>query len=556
MNENEYSEKLAKLSALRADFVAALPDRISALAAGWRAVQAAGSWENDHAELTRLVHSIVGSAGTFGYHRLGEVARELEQLLVWLSQAPDGLFSPKKTRVDDLIGIMGNLVLSKEAIYWGLSADIATNGTYDNNNHRVVLIEDDAFVAEDLATQLRMFGWEVNAFCNATDALSAMTESEPPAVIIDVMLPEGPMAGIELIQQFQSRRHITIPHVVLSSRNDWESRLAAARTGAAAYLVKPVDISALEEHLDRITSHRSPEPYRVLVVDDDSLLAEYYAGILSAAGMDVIAISEPCKLLFAIAEHRPEIILMDIYMPECSGIEALKVIRQDSQFDSLPVVFLSTESDRSQQQSAIRTGAEDFLQKPVSELDLIVTVSVRTERFRSLNKLIRQDSLTGLLNHIAFKLRLEAEIDRSLRSHELLSVAMLDIDNFKHINDTHGHPQGDRVIKSLAQLLHKRLRKSDIIGRYGGEEFVIAMPTTSPSLAVTIMDELRDMFGKLRFETSQGEFVCTFSGGVSSIPPQVSPIKLIKQADEALYQAKNMGRNRIELYKTTEPGMP
>lgn len=130
---------------------------------------------------------------------------------------------------------------------------------------------------------------------------------------------------------------------------------------------------------------------------------------------------------------------MDIYMPGCSGIEALKVIRQDAQFDSMPVVFLSTESDRSQQQSAIRTGAEDFLQKPIADVDLIVTVT-----------------------------------------HELLSVAMLDIDHFKQVNDTHGHPQGGRVIKSLAQLLRKRLRKSDIMGRYGGEEFVIAMPIHRP----------------------------------------------------------------------------
>ena len=101
---------------------------------------------------------------------------------------------------------------------------------------------------------------------------------------------------------------------------------------------------------------------------------------------------------------------------------------------------------------------------------------------------------------------------------------MLDIDHFKKVNDTYGHLQGDRVIKSLAQLLRKRLRKSDIKGRYGGEEFVIAMPNTPSTLAVKILDELRESFGKLKFETPQSEFSCTFSCGVAAIPPMESSI--------------------------------
>jgi diguanylate cyclase (GGDEF)-like protein len=115
-----------------------------------------------------------------------------------------------------------------------------------------------------------------------------------------------------------------------------------------------------------------------------------------------------------------------------------------------------------------------------------------------------------------------------------------------------GHPQGDRVIKSLAQLLRRRLRKLDIIGRYGGEEFAIAMPNTLPSLAVKILDELRESFGKLRFETPQSEFVCTFSCGVAAIPPMEDTISLITLADEALYHAKHSGRNQIKLFIKTD----
>lgn len=551
MTNNDPTNKLAKLTKLCADFAAALPDRVTVLAAGWQTAKDAHSRGDALAELTRLVHSIAGSAGTFGYRRLGEVARELEQTLAQLTKAPDNLFSAEQSRISELIGIMAGLAVTEADERLEMSDSISRIGTENANtpnNRRVVLIEDDAYTAQDLAAKLGAFGWEVSIFNNTRDAYSALVYSEPPAAVIDIMLPEGPLAGLELIRQIQSNRNITVPHVVLSNRNDWEARLAAVRSGAAAYLVKPIDISALEEQLDRIVDCDLPEPYRVLLVDDDKILAGHYALTLSAAGMDTYAISSPSGLLGAITEFQPEIILMDLYMPECTGVEALKVIRQDAQFDSLPVVFLSAESSLAIQQDALQTGAEDFLQKPISDTNLVLAVSIRVERFRALNKLIRQDSLTGLLNHIAFKLRLEAEVDRSRRAKEPIAMVMLDIDHFKQVNDTYGHPQGDRVIKGVALLLRKRLRKSDIIGRYGGEEFVIAMPNTLPSLAVSIMDGLRESFGKLRFETSQGEFGCTFSCGVSGGPTLEGSIKLIKLADQALYQAKNSGRNRVELF--------
>ncbi|PPD46728.1 MAG: diguanylate cyclase [Methylobacter sp.] len=552
MTDHEPINKLAKLAVLRADFAAALPDRVTALAAWWETAKAANNQGDALAELTRLAHSIAGSAGSFGYRRLGEVARELEQTLAQLAKASDSLFSAEQSRISELIGIMARLALKEAEERLDMSDSISRIGTENADtpdNRRVVLIEDDAQTAEDLAAKLGAFGWKVSIFNNTRDAYSALDYSEPPAAVIDIMLPEGPLAGLELIRQIQSNRNITVPHVVLSNRNDWEARLAAVRSGAAAYLVKPIDISALEEQLDRIVDSDLPEPYRVLLVDDDEILAGHYALTLSAAGMDTYAISSPSGLLGAITEFQPEIILMDLYMPECTGVEALKVIRQDAQFDSLPVVFLSAESSLAIQQDAMKIGAEDFLQKPISDTNLVLAVSIRVERFRALNKLIRQDSLTGLLNHIAFKLRLEAEVDRCRRANEPIAVVMLDIDHFKQVNDTYGHPQGDRVIKSIALLLRKRLRKSDIIGRYGGEEFVIAMPNTLPALAVSIMDGLRESFGKLRFEAPQGEFGCTFSCGVSGAPPLESPITLIKSADQALYQAKNSGRNRIELFK-------
>lgn len=551
MTEKEHTKKLAKLGTLRAAFAAALPERLEAIEDCWRTAYAAKAWGDAHAELTQLAHSMAGSAGTFGFRRLGEKAKALEEALAQMSQSTGLPVFQQETRICELVNALCSSALAGPdeggEVYF-VDASINSDVMIMPTNHHIALIEDDAFLAQEMATQLSAFGWELSVFSNAIDALTAIKEPWPAAVIIDLMLPEGPFAGLDLMEKIQSHFGVTVPHVVISTRIDWESRLAAVRSGAAAYLVKPVDISVLEEQLECITSCSVQKPYRVLMVDDDEMLVDHYVQTLTAAGMDAIAITSPSQLLAAISEHQPEIVLLDLYMPECNGIEALKVIRQEPQFNSLPVVFLSTESGLALQQNAMQIGAEDFLQKPISDTNLIMAVSIRAQRFRTLTELIRQDSLTGLLSHISFKLQLEAEIKRAQRSNVPLSLAMLDIDHFKKVNDSYGHPQGDRVIKSLAQLLRKRLRKSDIIGRYGGEEFVIAMPNTPSRLAVNILDELRESFGKLRFENLQSEFSCTFSCGVATISPMESAIDLINYADDALYQAKRSGRNRIELY--------
>lgn len=549
MTDSAREKKLAKLTALRAAFAAGLPERMEAIAACWRAAEAAAPPQQVPTELVRLAHSLAGSAGTFGYHRLGDKARELEEALAQFFRivAPDA--AARTTRIRELIAALRPIAQEGPDGGQGMAADLLQHGNEDQtprDNCRIVLIEDDMLVAQDLATQLSMFGWEVSVFDKAAAVRTALQAPWPAALVVDIALPEGSLAGLELMHQLQYPAGVTVPHVVISARSDWEARLAAVRSGAAAYMVKPVDVAALAAQLDRVTHRTMQLPYRVLVVDDDEMLAMHHAQTLSAAGMEATALSEPARLLDALAEHLPEIVLLDLYMPGCSGLEALRVIRQDPQYASLPVVFLSTETSLAQQQNAMKIGAEDFLTKPISDANLIMAVTVRAERFRALSMLIRQDSLTGLLNHIAFKLRLEGEIDRSRREHQPISLAMMDIDHFKKVNDTYGHPVGDRVIKGLAQLMSKRLRKSDIIGRYGGEEFVVAMPNTPPALAIDIMNELRESFGKLRFEASQGEFTCTFSCGVAAALSSDNAVSLVTAADDVLYQAKRSGRNRVE----------
>ena len=156
-----------------------------------------------------------------------------------------------------------------------------------------------------------------------------------------------------------------------------------------------------------------------------------------------------------------------------------------------------------------------------------------------------QDSLTGLLKHASFKNRLSQEVDRARRQGKPLAVAMVDIDLFKQVNDTWGHPMGDQVIKTLAHLLRQRLRRQDVIGRYGGEEFGVVLPECTLADAVHLMDDIRQRFSEIRFILEGQSFNVTLSAGVVSSETVPKAPDLLALADTALYEAKHSGRNQV-----------
>jgi diguanylate cyclase (GGDEF)-like protein len=156
-----------------------------------------------------------------------------------------------------------------------------------------------------------------------------------------------------------------------------------------------------------------------------------------------------------------------------------------------------------------------------------------------------RDSLTGLLNHSALKEHLGHEVARARRNKLPLAVAMVDIDFFKHVNDSYGHPVGDKVIRALSRLLQQRLRRADIIGRYGGEEFAVVMPGSTAAAAAAVLDQVRSAFAGIRHYAGHQEFTVTLSAGVAQLDDAANADALLARADEALYQAKHGGRNRV-----------
>ena len=224
------------------------------------------------------------------------------------------------------------------------------------------------------------------------------------------------------------------------------------------------------------------------------------------------------------------------------------MLRQMAAYSTLPIVYLSGATDVGMQVEALRLGGDQFLTKPFNPVLLAAVVKTKIERFRETQRSTRLDGLTGLINHTAAKSRL-ASLVQQVRGSEgqgALTVAMIDIDHFKSVNDTYGHPVGDQVIRALAWLLKGRLRSSDLIGRYGGEEFLIALPGVSQEQAVVVIDRIRCDFAALPHPHPAGALYATFSAGVASFPVLDTAANLTEAADGALLHAKRLGRNRVE----------
>ena len=528
----------AQLETLRQNFIEQLPKRLDALESGLQ------SWRQtlDEGELTefhRAAHSLTGAGATFGCHELSDVARELERQLVNPELAKQ--LDVVKQRLDQVRHAILNVEpgATTEAEVPSMSMPAAVLGRV------VYILEDEHDSRHSLALQLEHFGYETVLF-SAPEALLTVAQETPPSLIIaDIMLNEGKQAGIDVVSSINAALDEPVPTIFVSSRTDFEARLEAVRAGGCAYFNKPLSIESLIDMMDELTAVERPQPFRVLVVDDSESQASFYANILMQAGMETQSVNDPMRVLDVIKEYTPELVLMDMYMPYCSGVELAAVIRQQSAYLALPIVFLSAETDRNIQLEAMRLGGDDFLTKPIKSSELIASVSIRAERYRLISSRMSQDSLTGLLNHRRLMEDLHNEMARAKRHGDKISFAMLDIDHFKWVNDNHGHAVGDHVIKSLARLMKQRLRSTDIIGRYGGEEFAIILPQTSSEEAVPVIEEIRAHFAVLEHQVGEQSFTVTLSGGIATFPPMASAGELREAADQMLYQAKHNGRNQV-----------
>ncbi len=546
---DEFAAFKADLKALRAVYAEGLPDRISTIEKLWGDVSSGRGGADAMKNLHRMVHGMAGSSGTFGFNGLGVAAGNMEEILDSVMEGGAPLDEEIHAKVEGWLARFRELASNPDRTIPEMevlpSRYLTGRSGASRAGKTILLVDDDHQFVLNLGMQISHFGYDVKTMTRLKDLEEMVQSTEPAAIIMDIIFTDESGTGCSAIEAVQAGREQPIPVLFVSARGDLATRLRAVRAGGSAYFTKPLDVGELIEKLDGLTHPKSSEPIRVVIVEDEKELSEYYAELLNQAGITAIVVNDPLDVLQVLSDFRPDLILMDLYMPGCDGMELAAVIRQESAYIGVPIVFLSVESRLQHQMKAIDLGADDFLTKNIAPQHLISSVAARAMRSRTLRSFMARDGVTGLLNHTRIKEHLVSEVTRAHRTDAPLVFAMLDVDDFKAVNDSYGHPTGDRVLKSLAHLLRQRLRRTDSIGRYGGDEFGVILPNTTAADAHRIMDEIRKAFAQVRHQGNGRPFTVTLSCGLAALAPSEDSSQLGEEADKALYQAKASGKNRV-----------
>ncbi len=533
-----------RVDRLRQAYIRSLPERIDQLEMDWISYLKDGS-PGSLQRLHRTVHGIAGTAGTLGLEQLGELAREVEDGLEDVLGDPRHFGPELKRRISVVISTLKEAF--GEVPSW---AGPVVSGDSTRRTAQaplgVLLLEDEENAARRLAFGLEAFGYRIRWAGTADQAKEVLRSGPALATVVDLILGDDRAGGFNFLSGLKEEGLDPGPVVVLSARHDLEARLEALRAGALTYLTKPAAMEQVVDALDQVVGTTEEEgPFRVLVVDDDPAGARRLADVLEGAGMSAMAVDDVEQAVQKARELVPDLILVDEDLTVCSGLELAQVLRQVEPLVSVPILMMAASDEEERRVEVISAGVVGVLTKPIDPAFLVSFCRARALMGRELRRRASHDGLTGVLTHVAVLEQLRAELARCVRDGCQLTVAMIDLDGFKQLNDRLGHLTGDRVLKTVGRTLHRRLRRSDVVGRYGGDEFLAVLPGSTARQAAAVMEELRQDLAPLLEEYGEPEARVTVSIGLAEFPEFGDMARLLEAADRALYEAKENGRDQI-----------
>jgi two-component system, cell cycle response regulator len=296
------------------------------------------------------------------------------------------------------------------------------------------------------------------------------------------------------------------------------------------------------------------EGHLVLVADDSRVVRVMLRRQLEARGLRVEEAEDGHQAVRGCRMLRPDVVLLDVEMPGLDGYTVLRILREDAELSEIPVVFLTAHAETEDVVRGLQLGAHDYLRKPFEPSELIARVSAALRvkslqdelrrRNAELETVTRTDALTGICNRRHLEERLHGMLAAARRHHQPAAVLMIDVDHFKRVNDTLGHAGGDAVLRQVADRLHRRVRLEDVVGRWGGEEFVVLSDATDAAAAEVLAGRLLAAVGGSPFAIEGADDVgVTVSIGCAAGTDDAEA--LLRRADAALYEAKSNGRNRV-----------
>jgi two-component system, cell cycle response regulator len=452
---------------------------------------------------------------------------------------------------------------------------------------RKVLIVDDSPVTIALFHRMLADGlFQMIRASDGQEALELAFAEFPDVILMDIMMPE--MNGLEATRRLKSDpRTRDIPIILVTAMDDPENKQASLEAGAEDFIFKPVkrpellarvnSMIALKEYRDQVairdrsqrslilrqdgdeTGEEVPEasPLVLLVEDNegDVKLVRHFLKDLplrikrTASGREAVKLADTGKV---------DLILLDLVLPDLDGFAVCRQVRESEAGRGTPIIVITCLDDMDSKVKCIELDTDDFLVKPIIGRELQARVKVLLEKKRQHDKLRSHyqaavnssiiDWLTGLYNHGYLKKFLDLELRKSTRQNYPVSLIMVDIDNFKNYNDSHGHTVGDAILKELANLIKRSVRDVDLVARYGGDEFAVVLPYSDRQGGVMTAQRIDRAIKTHEFvrKSAAPPPRITVSMGVASYPSDAARVEeLIHRSDLRLYAAKQSGKDQI-----------
>ncbi|MBU3006066.1 response regulator [Paraglaciecola arctica] len=543
-----------KLAEFRVSFAAEFEDKIAVLIKLWSQARTSHSVEAIK-QFRFEVHSLKGSSGTLSFttlsDRLGMIEEEVAPCEEQIGQFKN-IIPFIDRHIKSMIEAAGKnpnplLEIGKTSNSLGeLREPQKKSDEHDAQSYRdirIALVDDNETTSAVHSKLLAGFGFSIEHFNSIEELEAVFSEQKFNLVLLDI--DDTNYHSDEIFAYASKLRAYDTDVFLLSSSSSFENRLAAVRARVNEYILKPLSITTLVSKIRKNFKLDLTRPYRILLLDDQASVGIFYKSLLEDEHVEVLAIHSAESIMTELDAFHPDVFLLDMHMPNINGLEIARILRQQSKYDYVPIIFLTADEDINTKLDVLECGADDVIPKNTPPNLIVRQVDSRIQRGQEIRYLASRDSLTGVLNHgqimdaAAHSLRLAA------RQHNPTVVVMIDLDHFKEVNDKYGHVAGDKVLIALGQLLLQSVRDTDYVGRYGGEEFMVVFSDSNAAIIEAKMNSILSAFSQINFTATENTFNCSFSAGISTSTRHEKLSEFISSADGALYRAKNAGRSQI-----------
>jgi diguanylate cyclase (GGDEF)-like protein len=482
-------------------------------------------------QATQDAHTLAGSLSMFGFPLGGALAQKIEQIL----RSPHPIEPPQAQTLQDwVIGLRQDI---ERPIGEQTSEDSAATDTA----HRplLLIVDSDRSLAAALATEGEHHGFRSMTASNLAIAKDLLQLHQPDIALLDLEISANLEESLALLSELR-RRMPPVPVLVFAHQSSLTKRVEVARHGGRIFLQKPFSLTQAFEAVNQVLKRTEPAQAKILVVDDDPKITSALQALLEPWGLKITTLQDPRRFWETLEDCAPDLLILDIEMPYLGGIDLCQVVRNDIRWGGLPILFLTAHTEFSIVNQVFAAGADDFVSKPIVGPELVARIVTRLERLKLMKRIAETDPLTGVANRQKSTQDLEDLLALASRHQQPLAFAVLDLNNFKQVNDQQGHAAGDAVLRQVGYWLQHSFQSEDVIGRWGGEEFVIGMYGMTGEDAAQRVRTLFKLLQQHLFQGAEGQsFQVALSAGVAEYPEDGEDLRsLYRSADAALQEAK------------------